>query len=66
MKTQAVTLARDGKKFSAVYSIMDGLLTVTSVELGRKSTQVDWRPSVALARILLDEMYDDHKRYQRN
>ena len=66
MKTQTVTLERDGKKFSAVYSIMDGLLTVTSVELGRKSTQVGGRPSVALARILLDEMYDDHKRYQRN
>ena len=65
MKKQNVTLERDGTTYAAVYGIVDGLITVTSKEFGRKSVQVAGRPPEGLARSLLDEMVADHQRHQR-
>ena len=65
MKKQNVTLERDGTTYAAVYGIVDGLITVTSKEFGRKSVQVAGRPPEELARSLLDEMVADHQRHQR-
>lgn len=65
MKKQNITLERDGTTYAAVYLVVDGLITVTSKEFGRKSVQVAGRSPEGLAQSLLDEMVADYRRHQK-
>ena len=52
-----VTVERDGKQYSAAYTIEKGLITVRTV-YARKSTQLGSTPPEVLAKQLLGEMID--------
>lgn len=53
---QEVTVEHEGKKYSATYWVERDILTVSSFDLGQKSTQLGGMTPLVLARLLLHEI----------
>lgn len=60
-----ISIDEEGRHYRATWKVERGVLTVSSFDLGSKSTQVGDSPPDSLARIMLRELVNDIRTRER-